>query len=191
MFALLPNRRGVLGSTWVSVAVHLAVTAAFVFVLRLHPVRVFNLPGTPAGTHVELTYLPGRAPAPPVHKQVKIKNPAPASVAPPAPPSPAPDANSGSDSWGSGSVEIALTTYSPSPKPDLSVLPHGVQGDVVVDVTIDPDGKVAELAVLHTLGYGIESSVIGTLKTWTFRPAKKDGTPIASVQELHFHFGPV
>jgi outer membrane biosynthesis protein TonB len=45
----------------------------------------------------------------------------------------------------------------------------------VVDVTIDPSGKVADLAVLHTLGYGIESSVIGTLKTWTFRPATKDG----------------
>ena len=102
-----------------------------------------------------------------------------------------PDAMSGSDSWGSGSIQIALTTFSPSPKPDLSVLPHGVQGDVVVDVTIDPHGKVADLAVLHTLGYGIDSSVIGTLKTWLFRPATKDGAPIASVQELHFHFGPV
>jgi protein TonB len=109
----------------------------------------------------------------------------------PTPASATPDATTGSDSWGSGSVQIALTTYSPSPTPDLSVLPHGVQGDVVVDVTIDPSGKVADLAVLHTLGYGIESSVIGTLKTWTFRPATKDGTPIASVQELHFHFGPV
>jgi protein TonB len=102
-----------------------------------------------------------------------------------------PDSNSGSDSWGSGAIQIALTTYSPSPAPDLSVLPHGIQGDVVVDVTIDPSGKVADLAVLHTLGYGIESSVIGTLRTWTFRPATKDGNPIASVQELHFHFGPV
>jgi periplasmic protein TonB len=108
-----------------------------------------------------------------------------------APASAVPDATTGSDSWGSGSIQIALTTYSPSPAPDLSVLPHGVQGDVVVDVTIDPSGKVADLAVLHTLGYGIESSVIGTLKTWTFRPATKDGAPIASVQELHFHFGPV
>src|ERR1700729_1275774 len=190
MFVLLPKRRGVLGSTWVSVAAHAAVVAAIVFVLRLHPVRVFNLPGTPAGTHVELAYLPGRAPAPPVHKQIKIKTPAPAKVVAPAAPAPTPDATSGSDSWGSGSVEIALTTYSPSPAPDLSVLPHGVQGDVVVDVTIDPSGKVAHLAVLHTLGYGIESSVIGPLKTWTFRPATKDGSPIASVQELHFHFGP-
>lgn len=108
-----------------------------------------------------------------------------------SPASAAPDSSSGSDSWGSGSIQIALTTFSPSPKPDLSALPHGVQGDVVVDVTIDPSGKVADLAVLHTLGYGIESSVIGTLRTWTFRPATRDGTPIASVQELHFHYGPV
>jgi protein TonB len=108
-----------------------------------------------------------------------------------APASAVPDATSGSDSYGSGSIQIALTTFSPSPAPDLSTLPRGVQGDVVVDVTIDPSGKVAELAVLHTIGYGIESSVIGTLKTWTFRPATKDGAPIASVQELHFHFGPV
>ncbi len=103
----------------------------------------------------------------------------------------APDSTSGSDSQGEGSIQIALTRFSPSPKPDLTALPHGVQGDVVVDVTIDPNGKVAELAVLHTLGYGIESSVIGTLKTWVFQPAMKDGSPIASVQELHFHFGPV
>ena len=90
-----------------------------------------------------------------------------------APASATPDATTGSDSWGSGAMQIALTTYSPSPKPDLSVLPHGVQGDVVVDITIDPNGKVAELAVLRTLGYGIESSVIGTLKTWVFRPSNQ------------------
>jgi periplasmic protein TonB len=139
--------------------------------------------------------LTASAPTPPAvhlpplpHLTVTEAAPSP-NVSSPA--SAIPDASSGSDSWGSGSIQIALTTFSPSPRPDLSVLPHGVQGDVVVDVTIDPTGKVADLAVLRTLGYGIESSVIGTLRTWTFRPATKDGTPIASVQELHFHFGPV
>ena len=156
---------------------------------------------------MELAYLPGRAPAAVVHAQARVKPRMAAAALTPMPhltvtettasPSPSataaqiPDSTTGSDSWGSGSVQIALTTFSPSPAPDLSMLPRGVQGDVVVDVTIDPSGKVADLAVLHTLGYGIESSVIGTLKTWTFRPATKDGTPIASVQELHFHFGPV
>jgi periplasmic protein TonB len=189
------------------VAGHGLVVAVLFVSLRQHPVHVYTLPGTPSGTHVELAYLPGRAPAPVVHPHAKVK-PQPA-VAPLTPmphltvtettaspsqtsaPAPVPDATTGTDSWGSGSVQIALTTYSPSPTPDLSVLPHGIQGDVVVDVTIDPNGKVADLAVLHTLGYGIESSVIGTLKTWMFHPATKDGTPIASVQELHFHFGPV
>jgi protein TonB len=208
MFSPPPTGRSFAGSTWLSVAAHALVIAVFVFSLRHHPVRVFTLPGTASGTHLELAYLPGRAPAPavPTHAKVKVRAssppPMPADPAPALPhptvteaaPSPAaaiPDSTSGSDSWGSGSIQIALTTYSPSPSPDLSALPHGVQGDVVVDVTIDPSGKVADLAVLHTLGYGIESSVIGTLKTWVFRPATKDGTPIASVQELHFHFGPV
>ena len=220
MFSQLPNRRMRLGPTSLSVAAHAVAAVALFFSLRMHPVKVFSLPGTDLGTRVELTYLPGRAPAPAAHPQTKVKpkavsRPSPTVLAaapsavhlPPLPhltvteaaPSPnvsspasaTPDSNSGSDSWGSGSIQIALTTYSPSPAPDLSVLPHGVQGDVVVDVTIDPTGRVADLAVLHTLGYGIESSVIGTLRTWTFRPATKDGTPIASVQELHFHFGPV
>jgi protein TonB len=202
MFSPLPNRRSLTSSTWLSIAAHAVAGAVFLF------------------------SMPGRAPAPALHAQKKIKPravaapeitpaptplatpPQPALIHPPplphltvteaapspnasAPASALPDATTGSDSWGSGSIQIALTTYSPSPAPDLSVLPHGVQGDVVIDVTIDPSGKVADLAVLHTLGYGIESSVIGTLKTWTFRPATKDGTPIASVQELHFHFGPV
>jgi periplasmic protein TonB len=226
MFSPLPNRRILLGPTWLSVAAHALVAAVFLFSMRLHPVHVFSLPGTALGTRVEIAYLPGRAPAPAPHPQKRVKprpldapeiTPAPAlrastlkpaAVHPPplphltvteaspspnisAPASAIPDSTTGSDSWGSGSIQIALTTYSPSPAPDLSVLPRGVQGDVVVDVTIDPNGKVADLAVLHTLGYGIESSVIGTLKTWTFRPATKDGAPIASVQELHFHFGPV
>jgi protein TonB len=154
---------------------------------RVKPKAVSGPPITPSPEVAKAA--PDSVHLPPLpHLTVTEAAPSP-NVSSPA--SAVPDSSSGSDSYGSGSIQIALTTYSPSPAPDLSALPHGVQGDVVVDVTIDPTGKVAELAVLHTLGYGIESSVIGTLKTWTFRPATKDGSPIASVQELHFHFGPV
>jgi periplasmic protein TonB len=221
MFSLLPDRSTRFSPAVLSVGAHVAVGAALFLSLRTHPVHVFSLPGTNLGTRVELAYLPGRAPAPESHPQIKARPKAVSgrsstilpsatpslSNLPPlphltvtetapspsvsSPPAAAPDSSSGSDSWGSGSIQIALTTYSPSPAPDLSVLPHGVQGDVVIDVTIDSRGKVSDLTVLRTLGYGIESSVIDTLKTWTFRPATKDGTPIASVQELHFHFGPV
>jgi protein TonB len=57
-----------------------------------------------------------------------------------------------------------------------------------VDITIDAGGKVSDLTVLKTPGYGIESSVASTVRTWTFRPATKDGVAVASVQELLFHF---
>lgn len=108
-----------------------------------------------------------------------------------APPSPSPNAITGSDALGSGDIQIALTVYSPSPKPDLSQLPHGTQGEVVLDVTIDPSGKVADLAVLHPLGYGIDNAVLNTVRTWVFHPATENGNPVESVQELHFHYGPV
>jgi periplasmic protein TonB len=108
-----------------------------------------------------------------------------------APTSAAPDATVGSDSLGNGNIQIALTTYSPSPRPDLSRLPRGTQGDVILDVTIDPDGKVADVAVVRTLGYGIDEAVINTVRTWLFRPATKDGRPVASAQDVLFHYGPV
>jgi periplasmic protein TonB len=102
----------------------------------------------------------------------------------------APDPTYGSGISTSGDAEqIALTSYSPSPSPDLSVLPKGLQGDVVVDVTIGSDGKVSDLTLLKTLGYGIENSVMSTVRTWVFHPATKNGVPVASVQELLFHYG--
>lgn len=224
MFTEAPTRRSFIHSTGVSLAAHVLLVIAIAGHFHSHPIRVFNLPGTASGRHIELVYLPGRAPAPTLHVVKKVRqtasvelNAAPAMPAPtpalPAlhlPPRPhltvtataprtdesspvsaEPDRTKGTDSWGSGDVQIAFTTYSPSPVPNLSVLPHGAQGDVVLDVTINPDGKVGDLAVLKTLGYGIESDVVSTVRTWVFRPATKDGVPIASVQELHFHYGPV
>ena len=136
--------------------------------------------------HTSAQVLPS-LPLPP-RPQVTL-TPAAPTVNTSAPPSDAPNPTNGSNSWGPGEAQqIALTTYSPSPLPDLSVLPRGTEGDVIVDITINADGSVSDPVVLKTLGYGIESSVISTVRTWTFRPATKDGVPIASMQELEFHF---
>ncbi len=73
MFSPLPTRRRSVGSTLLSVAAHAVVAAVVVFSLRMHPVQVFSLPGTDLGTRVELSYLPGRAPVPAPHPQVRVK----------------------------------------------------------------------------------------------------------------------
>src|SRR5271154_1802647 len=91
MFSLPTNRRGPLGPVWLSITAHAVAAGVFLFLAQLRPVRVFNLPGTALGTHVELAYLPGRAPAPAVRPQARIKpraiatsetKPAPSLLAP-------------------------------------------------------------------------------------------------------------
>jgi len=89
---------------------------------------------------------------------------------------------------GSGNINIALHSFFPTPKPNLSVLPRGTKGDVILDVVIDDTGKIVGITMTTGLGYGVDETVIGTVQRWTFHPATKDGRPVASEQELHFHY---
>jgi len=151
-----------------------------------------------------VTYLPGRAPV-----QASTPNPktepkqAATSTPLPTPPrqktetaspntnSPAssnPDSTIGADSLGEGNINIALVSYFPIPKPDLTTLPRGTKGDVILDIVIDTTGKIADIKMASGLGHGIDETVIATVQQWTFHPATRDGQPIASEQELHFHY---
>jgi TonB family protein len=76
--------------------------------------------------------------------------------------------------------------------PDPSIypwqLPKGLQGDVIVEVTIDEHGNVTETRVVQSLQPEIDDKVIATLRNWRFKPARVDGVAISSRQDVHFHF---
>jgi periplasmic protein TonB len=169
-------------------------------------VAPIRLPGSPHGTNLLLTYSPGKAPLQTSTPNPKTQPKRAESTTPlPTPPtqkpkdttaspntsspaSDAPDSAAGADSLGSGNINIALVSYFPTPKPDLSVLPRGTKGDVILDIVIDPTGKIADIKMTSGLGHGIDENVIATVQQWTFHPATKDGQPVASEQELHFHY---
>lgn len=65
---------------------------------------------------------------------------------------------------------------------------RGLQGDVIVEVTIDEQGRVTETRILQSLQEDIDDKVIATLKSWRFTPATVDGVAISSRQDVHFHF---
>jgi periplasmic protein TonB len=67
-------------------------------------------------------------------------------------------------------------------------LPSGVQGDVIVELTIDVEGNVIEEKLLQGMGHGIDERVIATLREWRFRPATRNGVAIPFKYDAHFHF---
>lgn len=95
----------------------------------------------------------------------------------------------GSGYEGSGDeVKPALPVTFPDLKISRSELPGGVQGDVIVEITIDAQGVVVEEKLLQGLGHGIDERVIAVLHDWRFRPATRNGVPILSKHDVHFHF---
>jgi TonB family protein len=64
----------------------------------------------------------------------------------------------------------------------------GIEGDVVVEVTIDEAGAIVQKIVLHSLGPAIDNRVLAALENWHFTPASKNGVPIPSKQDVYYHF---
>lgn len=85
-------------------------------------------------------------------------------------------------------VMPALPQVFPDPPVSRDELPPGVEGDVIVEVTIDEQGNVTELKLTKSLGYGIDEKVLAVLRQWHFRPATLNGMKIASQHLVHFHF---
>ena len=96
---------------------------------------------------------------------------------------------SGYDGPASGDeIKPALPVTFQDLKIPRSELPSGVQGDVIVEITIDAQGIVIEERLLQGLGHGVDERVIAALRDWRFRPATRNGVPIPSKHDVHFHF---
>lgn len=200
----LAGGRPVLGR-WVaaSITLHACVLGVMLYTMppQLMPVV---MPGDHSGHLISLTYSPGNsAPAStlqaqtlPAEKPVRTRTvtaPIRAPIAPPIPPpaataSTSTDAATGADALGDGDTTLALVVVHPPPHPDLTQLPAGTRGDVIVDVVIDKTGRVAKFTMTRGLGHGVDETVLATIKQWTFQPATRNGVPVASEQELLFHY---
>ena len=185
----------------VSATVHAVVVGVLLsgihFAAKTAPYR---LPGTARGVSFLTYYSPGsrtpktstpavtvaqqKAPPTPVPRPVPAPLPVQAEVA-------SSEAGSGSSAksgMGEGNISIALPTHFPYPKADLSAMAHGASGDVILNATIDEHGKISELTLVQGLGAPIDQFVIATVQQWSYSPATRNGVPVASEQEIHFHY---
>ena len=65
---------------------------------------------------------------------------------------------------------------------------RGSKADVILDITIDENGRISDLKLVQGIEQSIDETVIATVRQWTFNPANRDGQPVASEQELRFHY---
>ncbi len=185
---------------WVtaSLALHVLVIGGLLVHRGPQIIRV-ERPGDANGHTVMLTFSPGTG-APPAALQAKEKpiqkpTPAPTIAAPQkvapttaASTDPGKGTSGGDDALGDGNITLALEMNHPYPKPDLTRLPSGTRGDVIVDVVIDAQGHIAKSTLTRGLGNGVDETVLATIQQWTFQPATRNGVPVPSEQELLFHY---
>jgi protein TonB len=64
----------------------------------------------------------------------------------------------------------------------------GITGDVIVEITIDSAGNITDMKVLQSFNPPVDQRVLAALKKWHFLPATRNGVPIPSKQDVHYHF---
>jgi protein TonB len=183
-----------------SVAVHAAILLAIAIWLHRTPrIAPFKLPGTARGLTLLTYYSPGSRKLSATDSPVRTNRTSETKTgrkreivdkaAPPQPPRADPGTSNTTESGlGEGDIRIALLQRFPYPHPDLSALAHGTKGDVILDAVIDEHGKITQLTLLKGIEPSIDQEVIATVKQWLFTPATKDGAPVSSEQEFHFHY---
>ena len=82
------------------------------------------------------------------------------------------------------------------PIPVKQVRPHyskalmdeGIQGTVLVTITVSPGGKVTDATIKRSLSPALDAEALRVAKLWEFTPGTKDAVPVAVRTELEFTF---
>ena len=75
-------------------------------------------------------------------------------------------------------VTLPRAVYAPNPPYTRRAIEQKVQGAVLLDVLVGPDGLVKETHVKRSLAPDLDASAVQTVKTWRFSPAQRNGQPV-------------
>ena len=78
--------------------------------------------------------------------------------------------------------------YGPDPAYTQQASKARLEGAVVLQIVVKPDGTVGTVKVVQGLGKGLDQSAQKTISTWRFKPSLKDGKPVAVRVDVTINF---
>jgi TonB family protein len=88
-----------------------------------------------------------------------------------------------------GDLTSPVATHTADPAYPLELMRHNVQGSVTLYAVIHSDGSVSDVKVLQSADDRLDDFASAALTHWKFRPATKNGIPVAlaAVVVIPFH----
>jgi len=63
-----------------------------------------------------------------------------------------------------------------------------IQGTVLLNVVVQPDGTAGQIKVLRSLDVGLDQKAVEAVSTWKFKPGTKDGQPVPVQATIEVNF---
>lgn len=107
-----------------------------------------------------------------------------------------PDAPPGYGSFGDGqgpfhvggNIEPPVKIHDPHPAYTEEARMARIQGVVLLQAVLDPEGNVTRLQVIKGLPLGLTESALETVAEWKYKPATRNGLPVAVYLHLAINF---
>jgi TonB family protein len=64
----------------------------------------------------------------------------------------------------------------------------GVNGTILIKLTIDERGTPLDPRVIRGLGYGLDESALAAVRAWKFKPGLKYGVPVPAQATIEVNF---
>jgi TonB family protein len=87
-----------------------------------------------------------------------------------------------------GGVTNPVIVYQPEPEYSTEARKAMLQGTVIIEVIVDATGKTRITKMLHSLGLGLDEEAIKAVEKWRFKPATKNGKPVAVMINAYVGF---
>ena len=89
---------------------------------------------------------------------------------------------------GRDGVSMPKCEYCPDPEYSQEARKKKYEGVVVVMVVVTTEGKATDIQVFKGPGLGLDEKAVEAVRKWRFKPAMKDGMPVAAKVPIECNF---